>query len=68
MRGSRHHQLTAAWLNIMGAGIVSGGAISQLAAIANGASVPLCVMLALASLLVGTGLHAAARRQAARED
>ena len=62
MRDERQQQLTSAWLNIIAAGVVSGGAVSQLAALANGAPAELCVALAVGCILTGAVLHLAALR------
>ncbi len=62
MRGKQERQLTSTWLNIVGAGIVSGGAISQLTAVAAGAPAANSIMAALACIAIGLGFHVAALR------
>ena len=57
-------RLTAAWLNIVAAGVISAGAVApMIAAAANGTSEQTLRSLALglASLVCGLGLHAGAR-------
>jgi hypothetical protein len=57
-------RLTAAWLNIVAAGVISAGAVApMIAAAANGTSEQTIRVLALAlgSLICGLGLHAGAR-------
>jgi hypothetical protein len=46
MRDERQQQLTSNWLNIMAAGTVSGGIVSQLIAMGSGASVRDSIVLA----------------------
>lgn len=58
----QRRQLTSTWLNIAGAGIVSGGCVSQLAAAANGASLPICAVMLSACIASGSLLHVAALR------
>ena len=62
MRDERQLQLTSTWLNTMAAGIVSGGTVSQLVAIASGASVEISLALILLCIMAGAGLHLAALR------
>jgi hypothetical protein len=57
-------RLTASWLNIVAAGVISAGAVApMIAAAANGTSEQTLRYLALglASLICGLGLHAGAR-------
>lgn len=62
MRDERQQQLTSTWLNVIAAGVVSGGTVSQLAALANGASVAICIGLILVCIATGAALHLAALR------
>jgi hypothetical protein len=62
MRDERQQQLTSNWLNIMAAGTVSGGIVSQLIAMGSGASVRNSIMLVLLCIAAGSGLHLAALR------
>jgi hypothetical protein len=60
MRSDQERQLTSAWLNIVAAGLVSGGVVTQAAAIAAGGSVALGAAVAIGCLGAGIGLHGAA--------
>ena len=68
---SEQRKLTAAWLNIVGAGIASAGVISQVAAWTadgNEQSAGIRLMVAGAAVLVGGGIHLAARRLIAADE
>lgn len=60
MRTLQERQLTSTWLNIVAAGCVSGGTVSQLAAFAAGTPGRTCLTVALACLLIGIAAHALA--------
>ena len=62
MRDERQLQITSTWLNMIAASIVSGGTVSQLVAIASGASVEISLGLILLCIMAGAGLHLAPLR------
>ena len=66
MRNDERQKLTAAWLNILAAGTVSTGAVTQLAAVSSGERVGGAavqgMITALAFVVAGILLHVLARR------
>ena len=63
---SEQRKLTAAWLNIVGAGIASAGVISQVAPLtADGMRIRIAI--AGAAVIVGDGIHLAARAAVGQE-
>ncbi|WP_375462183.1 hypothetical protein [uncultured Enterovirga sp.] len=67
MRDARHNQLTATWLNTVAAGIVSGGFVSQLTMLMDGATLAGRTAVVVLSISVGLALHVAAIRWMSRE-
>ena len=61
MLNNHGRQLTATWLNIVAAGIVSAGTAGQGAALASGASASTCLSVGLGCLGLGIVVHAAAQ-------
>lgn len=66
MADEEKRKLSAAWLNIVAAGVTSTGAVTQLAAVSAGDRVGSAalqaILTALASIGAGALLHLAARR------
>ena len=64
MRNDNRTELTASWLNILAAGVISTGSVAQLVFAAGGrdtATFKQAVVVALACLAVGIALHLIAR-------
>ena len=58
MLDDRQRQLTSTWLNIMGAGIVSGGIVSQMVTLASSTtSITTSAALVILCIVTGAGLH-----------
>ncbi|MGA0598823.1 hypothetical protein [Enterovirga sp. CN4-39] len=63
MHNQHQQQLTSTWLNVVGAGIISGGLVSQLVALTSGASITACLAVILFCVAAGGGLHLLALRR-----
>jgi hypothetical protein len=65
MADDNQRNLTCMWLNIIGAGIVSAGTVTQMIALTNEdatiSGVLRCLLVAFACGAIGTVLHLAAR-------